>query len=467
MDSNSVSIKQDNRFYFGSLGAALPFLIFLALIVVLSITKQLSSESSGAVGFVALLASFILIKDKGEFGNAVVRGLTNKILALMLISFLLAGVMAKALEIGGLVKSLVWLVSRFGVTGHLMPAAIFLIGGLISFATGSSGSTIMTMMPIMLPFGLALGCKPALVMGAIVAGAMFGDNIAPISDTTIVSALSQEIEVSKVVRARLKYSCLAGFVALCLFIVFGLTTTAPALAQAADMQDVNPMALFLLVCPAVVIYLMLKGKDLIFSLIIASGLSVLICILLGLIKITDIISKSGVVVTGFSSMMGIFTFFYFIYILIELLQYGGVMERMTVAALKIAKTPRSAELVSALITVVACLITASHAISVVLSGPLVRQVMKNHNVSKARSANIIDCCASGVFALAPHSSLLIFVMGLALPMNILPEGFAITDFIPYIFHSWALLLIFFGSILTGWGRSYEGAPAGASGGKDN
>jgi Na+/H+ antiporter NhaC len=407
------------------------------------------------VGFVALLAAFVLIKDKEEFGDAVVRGLTNKMLALMLVSFLFAGVMAKALDIGGLVKSMVWLVTRLGVTGHLMPAAIFLIGGVISFATGSSGGTIVTMLPVMLPFALALGCNPAPVMGAIVAGAMFGDNIAPISDTTIASALSQETEVSAVVRARLKYSLVAGFIALCLFVYFGLTTTTPAAAQAADMQGVNPLALLLLICPVVVVYLMFKGKDLIFSLLIASSLSVLICIVLGLIKISAIISTGGVIVEGFKSMMEIFTFFYFIYILIELLQYGGVMEWMTDAALKIAKTPARAELVSALIAAVACLITASHAISVVLSGPLVRQVMKNHNVNRARSANIIDCCASVVFALVPHSSLLIFVMGLALPMNILPQGFAVTSFIPYIFYSWALLLVFLAAILTGWGRDFE------------
>lgn len=66
-----------------------------------------------------------------------------------------------------------------------------------------------------------MGCNVNLICGAILAGSCFGDNLAPISDTTIASSLSQEVDVMKVVRSRFKYALIAGAISVVGYLVFG------------------------------------------------------------------------------------------------------------------------------------------------------------------------------------------------------------------------------------------------------
>lgn len=451
-------IVQDKtkNYYMGFLGAVLPFIVFVSLVILLSFTKGLSSKTAGAATFISMIVAFLTIRDKAEFSQIVYRGLKNHMLGILLSSFLLAGVMAMALEMGGLVTALVWVATEFNISGGLMPAAIFIIVTLIGLATGTNAGTIVTTMPIMLPLGIAMGCDPGLVMGAVVGGAMWGDNIAPISDTTIVSALTQETEVAKVVKARFKYAGVAGLIAFILYIVLGITTTSsihPDVATTA--QSANPLSLLLLLAPAFIIYLMLKGKDIIYSLLIASALSILLDLALGLVSINKIITSDGVVVKGFESMMGIFPFFMFMFCLIEVLHYGGVIEWIGDKAVKASKTPRTAELISALICTITYMITTVHSVSVVVSGPVVRSIMKNFNIDRARSANTIDCIVSGLHGIMPHSAVTMISMGLVTGANLVPKDFVPMDYLPYVFPSWMILIIFFGAIITGWGRKPE------------
>ena len=72
-------------------------------------------------------------------------------------------------------------------------------------------------LPVLLPVAATVGANPSVVVGAIVSGAIFGDNLAPISDTTIASALTQDAEVRDVVRTRLPYSLIAVSIATAIF----------------------------------------------------------------------------------------------------------------------------------------------------------------------------------------------------------------------------------------------------------
>lgn len=77
-----------------------------------------------------------------------------------------------------------------------------------------------TAAPVMIPLAVGMGCNVNLICGALLAGSCFGDNLAPISDTTIASSLSQEVDVMKVVKSRLKYAVIAGGAASVGYIVF-------------------------------------------------------------------------------------------------------------------------------------------------------------------------------------------------------------------------------------------------------
>ena len=97
----------------------------------------------------------------------------------------------------------------FGVGPTLFTVITFGASALFATASGTGFGTIAAAMGVLYPAGIALGCHPALLAGIIISGAAFGDNLAPVSDTTICSATSQGVDVPGVVRSRLKYSAVA------------------------------------------------------------------------------------------------------------------------------------------------------------------------------------------------------------------------------------------------------------------
>ncbi len=133
------------------------------------------------------------------------------------------------------------------LSGHLpvawLPAAVFALGALISFSTGTSWGTMGVMMPLALPLSLALpaaagvqepvGSIAAMTIAAVFSGAVFGDHCSPISDTTIVSAIACDLETVDHVRTQLPYAVLASLIALgCGFIPCGFGLS-PVIALAA------------------------------------------------------------------------------------------------------------------------------------------------------------------------------------------------------------------------------------------
>ncbi|MFJ6538410.1 Na+/H+ antiporter NhaC family protein [Paenarthrobacter sp. NPDC091711] len=455
--SNGVTAREGTRhFHGGALGALFPFIAFVVGILFLATTGDLSSATGGAIAFVSFVLVFFLIKNKQEFSAIVFRGLKNDMLVVLLVSFLLAGVMAKTLETGGLIGALVWGATALNIQAWMVPVILFIFVTLIGLATGTNAGTVVTTLPILLPLGISLDVNPGLVIGAIVGGAMWGDNLAPISDTTIVSAATQETTVARVVKARLKYAGIAGALAIVGYVVLGLILPpVPGGGPGAAVQDANPLALILLLAPAAIIFLMLRGKDIIFALSIAATFSIVLALVTGLIQPGQIVSSKGVIVSGFTGMMGIFPFFLFLFVLIEGLRFAGAIEWVGNQALKVSRTPRTAEAMSAVIAATTYLVTTVHSVSVVVSGPIVRTVMRKFNVDRARAANIIDCTVSGLHGIMPHSAITIIAMGLIAQSEWIPDGFSATDYLPFVLPSLFLLVVFAVAITTGWGRKKE------------
>lgn len=103
----------------------------------------------------------------------------------------------------------------------LLPALVFLVSGFTAFAIGSSWGTFAIMIPVAMPIALTLGIDPALLLGAVLSGAVFGDHASPISDTTVVASMAAATDHIDHVRTQLPYALLAGAVALVLYLGAG------------------------------------------------------------------------------------------------------------------------------------------------------------------------------------------------------------------------------------------------------
>lgn len=112
------------------------------------------------------------------------------------------------------------LVSR-NVPVVLLPALVFVVSGVIAFAVGSSWATFAIMIPIAIPIALALDLAPAVLLGALLSGAIFGDHASPISDTTVVASMAAATDHIDHVRTQLPYALLAAAVALLGYLAVG------------------------------------------------------------------------------------------------------------------------------------------------------------------------------------------------------------------------------------------------------
>jgi Na+/H+ antiporter NhaC len=157
----------------------------------------------------------------GAGGGSVVRpffdGMNQMFLPAIILVF--AWMLNSVIRDMGAAKFLVSLLGGSMNPGWL-PAVTFLLGAIISFSTGTSWGTMAILMPLVIPVAVAMpdGASTILVpaIGAVLAGAVFGDHCSPISDTTIVSAVSSDCDPMAHVRTQLPYALVAAGAALLL-----------------------------------------------------------------------------------------------------------------------------------------------------------------------------------------------------------------------------------------------------------
>lgn len=149
----------------------------------------------------------------------IIKGSAGLVGPTILIIFAFAlGQVSRALEMG---PYLVGLIGGGGPTWW-MPALVFVVGSFVSFTMGSSWTGFAVLIPIALPLAEGLGISPALMLGAVLSGGVYGDHASPLSDTTIISSMSAACDHVDHVNTQLPYTLLLAALTFTAFIVSGL-----------------------------------------------------------------------------------------------------------------------------------------------------------------------------------------------------------------------------------------------------
>ena len=446
--------KKKLEFYGGTFGACLPLLSFMALMILIAAMKKVSLVLFCMAGFAGLCVAFLLAKDKKEFEKAAVEGIQNKTLCTIIFAFLLAGVLSQELRQSGLINGLIWAMTSMGLKAGFLPLISFLACCLISVSCGTSNGAIVAVMPIVLPVGAAVGANPAVIAGAVVSGAIFGDNLAPISDTTIASAITQEAEVRDVVRTRLPYSLIAAAVSAVLFIIVGFRTAdASILPPVADAS--SALTLVMLIVPVIMVILMLKGWGLVGTLLVCDIVGFLFILIFGFIDKPTVFSASGPIGAGLTGMLNVICFSFFMFALLEMLSRSGVFGMLLDKVAKTATTPQKAEWLTVVIEIIAGFAIGAASISILFVGPVARSILKQHNIERTRGANIIDGIGTAFAGIVPYNPVGLNAVSLAIASGVVAEGFSFLNYLPYLFQSYMLIILFCLSIITGIGRRFE------------
>lgn len=447
------------RFRGGLAGALAPFLIFLAGVGALGAAGAPDERGFWPVLLAALIVGLLLARDRTAYCETLLRGMSQPIVMIMIMAWLLAGVLASLLSASGLVQALVWMASRAGLSGGGYVAAAFFACCAVSMSTGTSFGTILLCGPLLYPVGRSVSADPAFLVGAILAGATFGDSLSPISDTTIASAGTQGADIGGVVRARLKYAVPAALVALVAYLALG-GSSAPVAFGAAP-PPASPRGLPMLAVPALVIALLLRGRHLFEGLLFGILAGFTVALGLGLVKPAQVLhidaarfGARGLIVDGFERGIGVSIFTILLVGLVASLEATGLLGRLVELARVRTRTARGAEW-WIFGTVSGAVLLITHSVVAMLAvGAFARETGERFGLSAYRRANLLDLTVCTYPFLFPYFLPTI----LASSATAAGEAFGMPRVSPLDaglrnVYSWMLLAMVLFAITTAYGRS--------------
>ncbi|MFG6119931.1 Na+/H+ antiporter NhaC family protein [Thalassobacillus sp. B23F22_16] len=455
----------------GVFAATIPLVFFIIWAISLSVAKLVTEEALVLGMVIGIALGLFFTKSKwSDYAQSLFSGMAQPIGVIAVIAWFWAGMFATLLSAGGLVDGLIWFGFQTGVEGGMFVGLTFLLAALFATAVGTGYGTVATFGILMYPAGVILGADPVILLAAILSGAVFGDNLAPVSDTTIVSATTQDADVPGVVRSRFKYSIAAAIPALLLFVTFGGGGSAESAAALQEFQSqVGPNGLLMLLPFILVLYLALSGHHLLTSLTWGIVASIGFIFLTGtsLTKVLHVYrDESGDAVIEGALMSGIGGYFnmailiLFILAAAHLMEVAGTMEVIKNFFLNIIKNVvRRAELsMFAIVAFLNVFITINTAAEIA-AAPFVRKIGKEMNIHAYRRANFLDTVTSSLGYIFPWSGGVLLawatIQGAAQEYDFLPVV-SPTEVFPFVFQGWGLLLVMLIAAWTGWGLRYSG-----------
>lgn len=443
------------EFRFGMAGKLAP-LIVAALMIGWAALSQSNVNGYVLAFFAALVTGIIFAKDEKAYGEAMVYGLGKPMFGVIVLAVILAAVSGKLISASGAVQTIAAYVVAAGFTGKLFVAAAFLITCLLAFATGTSVGTYFVVIPILFPVGVMAGAAPEFMIGAIVSGAAFGDNLGPISDTTIASSATQHADLGTVVKTRMRYSLPAAAGALLLFLLFSRTTDGGGALKMAQ-GETNPVSLVMLAVPVVIIVLCMMRKHLITALSfgilagIAAGLLFGVYTMDQLISFPGGFSVSGAIIEAITGTAGTVAMLIAVFSLLGVMECGGLFEDVRGLLERFARRERSSEATIILSVGILSMVTGVISVAIVALGDLINEIGEKTGVNRYRRANLMDCTGCVFCFLAPWTVHCVIPAQLSAQFG---EGFAVAPAsVPFVnYYSICMLVILVVAVMTGYGR---------------
>ena len=455
---------QDNlpqiKFYGGALGALLPFFIFVTGVIIIALSGAPDERGFWPVLILALGLGLVLCKDRTAFSEVVISGMSQKIVMIMITAWILASIIGILMTLTGFVEALIWISDQLQLTGTGFTIATFIICCVVSLSTGSSFATILICSPLLYPTGGILGAHLPALAGAIIGGATFGDFIAPISDTTIASALSQDAEIGATIKSRLKYVIPAALFALVCYVVVAYYNGSEVTISETKSLG-NPKGLPMLLVPALIIFLFLKGKHLLHGLLFGLLFGTILGLVLGLLPLSEIISldlenfaAESFVIDGINRAVGLSIFTILLMGLVATLKASGIMNKLVDFAAARAKTEKDGEGWIMTVMSMAVLLTTHSIVAILMVTDFTKKTGAKLGVSKIRRANLLSLIACIFPFILPYFIPVILMAN----MTNTGQEYNIPQVSPlevglYNFMSWGLLIMALVTLLFGWGKS--------------
>lgn len=404
--------KQGSRGFVAVTPILIFVLVFLGAGIIcagLGYEKPFAQFPASIGAYIALMSAFLIVR--GKFQDKfkwMLNGIAKPNIAVPIIVFALAGGFATIAKACGGVDSIVGLCMNY-IPLSIITAGFFVVGCIVSFASGSSVSTIVALAPIALSIAVETNISVPVMIGTVMGAAMFGNSMSLISDCTIVSNSVMGIGAGKATKEKLLSMVTLYAVPFVLTLVLLILFGRPEGTAALDVYEVNGWSILPYI---LVLVLAIAGANFVLSLSGGIVLSVAIGLAQGQFNLLD---GCKTVANGMFGMANMILLFVFMAGTIGIVSEAGGIEWIISKLTKLIKGPKSAQAVIFLLGVLVTCCVGNDTIPMVTIGDVVKDISKKYQIDPRRVACILPISTAGTAVTIPYT-------GAALTMASLVEA---------------------------------------------
>ena len=395
--------------------ALLPIGVFLIIFLGAGIVFQDFYAMPAIVAF--LIALFVAFLQNKELSfnkkiEVIAKGVGEENIITMSLIFLCAGGFSGAVTAAGGVDSTVNLGLSL-IPAHFAVAGLFLIGCFISVSMGTSMGTIAALAPIAVGISEKTGFALSICIGAVVCGAMFGDNLSMISDTTIAAVKTQGCEMKDKFKANFFIVLPAAIITV---LIFWLATR----NMSFQLEENLNYSLWEVLPYMVVLLGALIGINVFVVLISGIVISLIVGVSMGHIALSEMFQVVG---SGVTSMYDITVISIIVACIVSLAkEHGGIQFILNLIKSNI-NGRRGAEFGIALLALFVDACTANNTVAIVMTGPIAKEISEEFDVDPRRSASLLDMFTSVGQGIIPYGAQLLSAATLTglTPLQIIPN----------------------------------------------
>ena len=370
---------------------------------------------------IAVILAFLMYHKTGIDNNfkLFARGAGDENIMTMLMIFLLAGAFSSVAGAMGGVSStanlgLAIIPPRFIVPG------IFIIAAFLSTATGTSMGTVGAIVPIAYNMAKTADLNMSFVVAAVLTGAMFGDNLSMISDTTIAATRTQGVDLKDKFRTNAWISIPSALITLSLMVIFSKGGTATG------NLDYN---LIKVVPYVLVLGLALLGLNVFAVLIIGIISASAVGVGTGAIGLMEVAAK---IWAGYQGMIEVFILSMFVGGLAELTKHYGGLKWIIDKTSKLLKGPKSASVGIAVLSALTDAATANNTVAIIVTGEIAKEISEKYKIDPRRTASFLDIFSCIMQGFIPYGAQFLLIASLT------KNAVNLTSMIPY---NWYLIIL--------------------------
>lgn len=395
--------------------ALLPFAIFIILFVGVGVASNDFYGMPALLAFLIALFVGLLQNRKLSFNDKLAlisKGAGDVNVITMVLIFLVAGAFSGAVTAAGGATSTV----NFGLSiipPQFTVLGLFIIGCFISISMGTSMGTIAALAPIAAKAAEKTGFDVSLCIAAVVCGAMFGDNLSMISDTTIAAVNTQSCEMKDKFKQNFFIVLPAALVTIGIFLIGSQSlSTAEVETYGYNMIQILPYLLVLLGA--------LVGINVFAVLISGTIFSVIIGVVQGQFTLLESFKAIG---KGMEGLFEISIISIIVACIVSLMRENGGIDLIIDIIKKRAKGKRGGELGISALALLIDICTANNTVAIVMAGPIAKDIGDEFKIDSKRVASLLDIFASVGQGIIPYGAQLLAAAATVkiTPLDIIPH----------------------------------------------